>query len=164
MEALVPPQDLPPREGLVAHAADVPLPGVGDHLLEPPGAVSTGAEAADAMAGVKALVVTQVLQRMQTAAAFRILSPRVAILKRPLGLGHRQHVHQVDPAGARQLRLWRGQFQFHVQVIVLLWCVDPLPNPDLGGCQGAIRGGRTVGGAPGGADAGLLMLGFDGHL
>lgn len=113
------------------------------------------------MAGVKALMVAQVFQRVQTVAAFGILSPRVAILKLPLGLGHRQHVHQVDPAGTRQRLLWRGQLQFYVQVIVLLWCVDPLPNPNLGGCQG---GGRTAGGAPGGADAGLLMLGFDGHL
>lgn len=116
------------------------------------------------MAGVKTLVVTQVFQRMQTVAAFRVLTPRVAILKLPLGLGHRQHVHQVDPAGTRRLLLWRGQFQLHVQVIVLLWCADPLPNPNLGGCQGAIRGGQAVGGAPGGADAGLLGLSLDGLL
>lgn len=116
------------------------------------------------MAGVKALVAAQVFQRMQTVAAFRIPTPRVAVLKLPLGLGHRQHVHQVDPAGARQLLLRRGQLQFHVQVIVLLWRVDPLPNPNLGGCQGVIRGGQTVGGVPGGADAGLLRLGFDGLL
>lgn len=116
------------------------------------------------MAGVKTLVVTQIFQRKQTVAAFRILTPRIAILKLPLGLGHRQHVHQVDPAGTRQLLLWRGQFQFHVQVIVLLWCVDTLPNPNLGGCRGAIRGGQIVGGAPGGADTGLLRCGFEGLL
>lgn len=116
------------------------------------------------MAGVKTLVVTQVFQRVQAAAAFGILTPGVAILKLPLGLGHRQHVHQVDPAGTRQLLPRRGQFQCHVQVIVLLWCVDPLPNPNLGGCQGAIRGGRAVGGAPGGADASLLRLAFGGIL
>lgn len=164
MEALVSTQNLSPCEGLVADAADVPPAGVCDHLLKPPYAVSTGAEAANAMASVEALVVAEVFQLMRTIPAFRILTSGVTVLKRPLGPGHREDVHQVDPAGTCQFLVWRGQFQLHVQVIFLLWCVNTFPNPNLSGSQGAVREVRAVGRPPSGADAGLLRLGHSGLL
>lgn len=164
VEALVSPQNLSPLEGLVADAADVSPTGVCDHLLKPPHAASTGAEAADAMAGVEALVVAEVFELMRPVAAFRILTSSVTVLNRPLGPGHGEHVHQVNPAGTCQFLVWRGQFQLHVQVIFLLWCGNPFPNPNLSGSQGAVGEGRAVGGPPGGADAGLLRLGYNGLL
>lgn len=159
VEALVPTQDLPPGEGLAADAADVAPARVPQHLLQPPHAVSTGAEAADAVARVEALVVPQVFQRRRTLPALS-----ASALHRPLGPGHRQHVHQVDPAGTSQFLVWRGQFQLHVQVVFLLRGVNPFPNPDLSWGQRAVGTGRTGGGPSAGADAGLLRLSWDGLL
>lgn len=154
-------QDLPPREGLAADATGVAPVGVCDHLLQPPNAISRGAEAADAMAGVEALVLAEVFELVRTGAAFTVLICGAAVLERPLGPGHREDVQQVNPAGTRQGLVRKSQLQLHVQVVFVLGRVDPLPNPSLSGGQGAVGGGRAAGGAPGGADAGLLRLGYN---
>lgn len=60
VEALVPPENLSAFECFSADAASVSIAGVADDLLETPNTVSARGEAADAMACVKPLVVTQV--------------------------------------------------------------------------------------------------------
>lgn len=125
VEALVSPEDLPPLERLMTDAAHVAVAGVGDDLLELPDAVSTGAEAADAMAGVKSLVAAEVFGQTGVAlniAAFGVVAP------------YCEYVHQLNIAGTRQLFVQTGQFQLHVQVTFCLLClVHPLPNPNLSG-------------------------------
>ena len=65
MEALVPSENLSPFESFPTDAASVSITGVGDDALETPDAVSTRGEAAEAMARVETLVVTEVFRQSQ---------------------------------------------------------------------------------------------------
>lgn len=160
VKALVPPENLPPLERLPANAASVSIAGVCDHLLKPPNAVSTGGEAAEAVACVETLVAAEVSG--QRPASFVV---SVIVLKLHLRLRHCEHVHQLYRTGTHQLSVWRRQFQFHVEIVLsLLWRVDPFPNPNLSRSHGSIRRGRTVGFSLSGTDAGRLRLGLDGLL
>lgn len=163
VKALVSPENLPPLERLTTDVANVSIAGVGDHLLKPPNVVSTGGEAAEAMAGVRTLVGAEVFGQRPTSFAFSIMAFSNIILKLDLRLWHCEHVHQLYLARTRQLLVWRSQFQLHLQ-IALLWRMHPFPNPNLSRSHGSIRRGRTVGGALCGADTGLLRLGLNGLL
>lgn len=154
VEALVPPEDLPPLERLFADVANVAVTGVGDHFLKPPNAVSAGAEAAEAMASVRTSVAAEVFRQRPSRAALGDV-----ILQLHLRLRRLEHVHQLNLAGPHQLQVQSSQFQLHVQVALrLLWHMHLFPNPNLSRGDGAVRRGRAVGGALGGADTGLLRL------
>lgn len=75
------PENLPPLERLAADVANVPIAGVGDHLLESPHVVSTGGEAAEAMAGVKPLVGSEVFRQRPTSFVCSIVTFIHVILK-----------------------------------------------------------------------------------
>ncbi len=165
VKALVPPENLPPLERLPADAASVSIAGVGDHLLKPPNAVSTGGEAAEAVACVETLVAAEVFGQRPASFVVRIVTVGNIVQKLHLRLRHCEHVHQLYRTGSHQLLVQRRQFQFHVEIVLsVLWRVDPFPNPNLSRSHGSIRRGRTVGFALGSTDAGWLRLGLNGLL
>lgn len=165
MEALVPPENLPPLECLPADAARVSAAGVGDGLLKPPNAVFARGEAADAVAVVEAVVPAEVFGQRPTRFVVSVVTVSGGALKPRLRFGRSKHVHQLYGAGTRQLVVGRSTFQFHVEVVLsLLWRVGPFPNLHWGRGHRSVSGGRTVGGALGGADTDLLRLCFNGRL
>lgn len=163
VKALMTSENLPPLERLAADVAHVSIAGVGDHLLESPDVVSTGGETAEAMAGVKTLVGSEVLRQRPTGFVFIIVTFINIILQLHLWIWHWEHVHKLYFAGKCQLLVRRSQFQLYVKIA--LFCrMHPFPNPNVSRSDGSIRRGRTVGGALGGADTGLLRLGLNGFL
>lgn len=81
VKALVSPENFPPLERLAADVANVSITGVSDHLLKVPNAVSTGGEAAEAMASVKTLVGAEVFGQRPSSFALSIEAFGSAILK-----------------------------------------------------------------------------------
>lgn len=131
-------ENLPPLERLAADVANVSIAGVGDHLLESPHVISTGGEAAEAMAGVKTLVGSEVFWQRPTSCVCSIVTFINIILKLHLGIWHCEHVHKLYFAGKRQLLVWRSKFQLHVK-IALFRRMHPFPNPNVSRSHGSIR-------------------------
>lgn len=66
MEALVPPEDLPPAECFPADAARVSISGATDDRLEAPYVICASGEAAQAMASVKTLMTAEIFWHRPT--------------------------------------------------------------------------------------------------
>lgn len=156
----MPPQDLPPPEGLLAEAAHVAaVPGGGDRRLEAPHVVSARAEAAKAVARVGALVGAKVFGFGPAALEPGVLLLSCGLLELGPRPGSLEHVHEQNPAGTRQFPIRGGQLQLHLQT-ALLGCMHPLPDATLSRRRGSVRQRRTIGGALRGARAGLLEIGL----
>lgn len=81
MKALMPPENLPPLERLATDAARVSITRMGDHLLKPPYAISTGGEAAEAVTSVKTLVAAEVFGQRPACFVGSIMTFGDSILK-----------------------------------------------------------------------------------
>lgn len=164
VETLVPPEDLPALEGLPAVAADVSVAGVCDNVLEAPDVVVAPREAAEAMASVGTLVPTQVFGDSPAGFVVRVESFR-GVVTLSLHLWYCEHVDQLYHAGKKQLLIWRGELQLHLQMVLGVFRrVDPLPHADLRWGHGPVRRRRAVGGPLGRAHTGLLGLSLNGLL
>lgn len=77
----MPAENLPPLKRLGTDAASVSIASVGDHLREPPNAVSTGGEAAEPMACVRTLVAAKVFGNRPSSFVLRIMAFYSILLK-----------------------------------------------------------------------------------